>query len=268
LSRRSPRRGQPGPSNISHRRGVAVSEKRSRPSLSPWPKGRRVFARCLETGPAYLSRVVRLRQSRRGTAHRPPGAKHAQRHPQPPLLTQPSPSGLMAADRQLESRPDACSPARERTLCADPPTREQSTLRLSPLVVGRRNPARFPEVDVEMDDGKARLRRSARENVLLPAPAMPVTTTRRPTEIAGPTHSAERSLLIPRWSQASRGGERTGVTGLEPATFGLGGRPFSGRGAGSRTCPAPEPPRGRRRRCRRRLAQGLTPSLSSLRGTA
>ena len=39
--------------------------------------------------------------------------------------------------------------------------------------------------------------------------------------------------------QAFRLLRRTGATGLEPATFGFGDRPFSGRGAGSRARPAP-----------------------------
>ena len=48
---------------------------------------------------------------------------------------------------------------------------------------------------------------SARENVLLPAPAIPVTTTRRPTSrgaepsVIGPTLS-ERDAL-PSWTQAA-----------------------------------------------------------------
>src|ERR1039458_2443571 len=41
------------------------------------------------------------------------------------------------------------------------------------------------------------LAESARENVLLPAPAMPVTTTRRPTEIPGGMSLANRNSVKP-----------------------------------------------------------------------
>ena len=40
---------------------------------------------------------------------------------------------------------------------------EEAPLLLPPLVLGRLHPARFPEVDVEMDDGKARFYRAPRE---------------------------------------------------------------------------------------------------------
>src|SRR4051794_29524169 len=107
---------------------------------------------------------------------------------QAPFIAQPSPGGLIAAGRQLEAGRTLTYPARERTLCADPPrrvkqynrvraleplgqcgvvvavgdpllSREQAALLLAPFVVRRRNPPRFPEVDVEMDDGQPGLRR-------------------------------------------------------------------------------------------------------------
>ena len=153
---------------------------------------------------------------------------------QAPFIAQPPPGGLIAAGRQLEASRTSYT-AREGTPCADPPRRvkehnrvralesldecdvvvavddpllprEQFALLLSPLVVRRRNPPRFPEVDVEMDDGQPSLRRQRpRERARPPAPAMPVTTTRRPTKNAGAIHVAERSLSISRCSQARPG---------------------------------------------------------------
>ena len=126
---------------------------------------------------------------------------------QPPFVAQPSPGRIIAAVGRLETARHA-KPAHERAPCADPPRRveehegvralepkiecdvavndpllasEQGALLLAELVLGRPNPAGIPAVEVEMDDGKAGLRRERRENVLLPAPAMPVTTTRLPT---------------------------------------------------------------------------------------
>ena len=44
---------------------------------------------------------------------------------------------------------------------------EQATLFLTPLLLGRLHPARLPEVDVEMDEGKAGLgRQRSRERAL------------------------------------------------------------------------------------------------------
>ena len=72
---------------------------------------------------------------------------------------------------------------------------DQVTLLLAPLVLRRLHPARFPEVDVEWTTGRPVLADNARENVLLPAPAMPVTTIRRPTENPGGMSLADRITM-------------------------------------------------------------------------
>src|SRR3954453_17765454 len=95
---------------------------------------------------------------------------------QPRFGVKPSPGGLIAAVWELEVSRTLSYPARERAPCADPPrcvekhsrlralepwvesggvvavndpllARKQLSLLLLPLVLGRRNPARFPEVD-------------------------------------------------------------------------------------------------------------------------
>jgi hypothetical protein len=112
------------------------------------------------------------------------------------FVVKPSPGGLIAAGWQREASRTLAYPARERALCADPPgcieehnrvrpldpqvergvivavddpfpSREQFSLLVSPLVLGRRNPPRFPEVDVEMDYGQPGLgRQRSRERAL------------------------------------------------------------------------------------------------------
>jgi hypothetical protein len=115
---------------------------------------------------------------------------------QGPFIVQPSQSRLVAAVRQLEASRTLANPADECSLCADPPWRikdhdrvcplkpkvecalvvavgdplvagEEVALLLAPLILRWLHPARFPEVDVEMDDGKARLgRQRSRERAL------------------------------------------------------------------------------------------------------
>jgi hypothetical protein len=115
---------------------------------------------------------------------------------QRPFFAQPSQSRLVAVVGQLEPNRTPANPADERSPCTDPPWRieehgrvcalepkvecgvvvavedplvagEQASLLLAPLVPGWLHPARFPEVDVEMDDGKASLgRERSREGAL------------------------------------------------------------------------------------------------------
>lgn len=132
---------------------------------------------------------------------------------QAPFIAKPTQTGLVTAVWQLEVNRARSNPTHERAPCADPPpyveehdrvcsleskiergvvvavgdpvvAGEQSLLLLAPLGLGRLGPTRQPEVDVENNDGEAGLRRKRSRERTLPRPAMPVTTTRRPTEIA------------------------------------------------------------------------------------
>src|SRR5215216_3787610 len=105
---------------------------------------------------------------------------------QPPFVTQPSPRRSVAAVGQLTLR--TTQPTHECAYCADPPlrveehnrvrarepqvkrlvivavgnprlAREQRGLHITPLLVRRLDPARLPEVHVQMDRRKAGLRR-------------------------------------------------------------------------------------------------------------
>src|SRR5687767_9958542 len=105
---------------------------------------------------------------------------------QPPFVTQPSPRRSVAAVGQLTLR--TTQPTHERARCADPPlrvekhdrirarepqgkrlvivavgnpllAREQLGLHVTPLLVRRLDPARLPEVYIQMDHWKAGLRR-------------------------------------------------------------------------------------------------------------
>jgi hypothetical protein len=107
---------------------------------------------------------------------------------QRPFIAQPPQSRLVAAVGQLEAKRTLADPADERAPCTDPPRRieehhrvcalkpkieravvvavddplvsaEQSPLLLAPLLLRWLNPARFPKVDVEMDEGEESLSR-------------------------------------------------------------------------------------------------------------
>src|SRR5512133_2240588 len=106
---------------------------------------------------------------------------------QPPFVTQPSPSRIFAADRQLGNL-RTTKPTHERSRCAEPPrcvevhdrirslesqiqrlvivtignpllASEQFGLDITPLRIRRLHPTRFPEVYVQMNHRKAGLRR-------------------------------------------------------------------------------------------------------------
>jgi hypothetical protein len=115
---------------------------------------------------------------------------------QRPFIAQPAQSRLVAAVGQLKASRTLADPAHECSPCTDPPwsievhhrvcalepklkcgvvvavenplvAGDQVALRLAPLVLRRLHLARFPEVDVKMDDGKASLgRERSRERAL------------------------------------------------------------------------------------------------------
>jgi len=105
---------------------------------------------------------------------------------QRPFFPQPAQSRLIATVGKLEANRTLAYPADECSPCTDPPSRieehrrvcaiepkvkcgvvvavenplvagDQVTLLLTPLVCRRLHPARFPEVNVEMDEGKSSL---------------------------------------------------------------------------------------------------------------
>src|SRR3954469_768128 len=159
----SPVRPSPPPGRTRRR----ATRRLGRAGRNGWPIGgpkvaRVCFSRSTNTAPhsgnwlrshADSDSVKAVEES----AHFPPCTKHVERYVirvprkdaelsfslraadspdapgQPPFVAQPSPGGLIAADRQLEAGRTPTDPARQRTLGADPPRRVEEHDRVRPL---------------------------------------------------------------------------------------------------------------------------------------
>ena len=190
----------------------AWNEARAAQHASRASTGSRALVRAPSDEPA--------RYARPGTIHRATAARRTHR-------SRPA----------TRSRPDVVHRARERTPCADPPRRVKKHNRvraLEPLdecdvVVAVDDPLlpreQFALLLLDSSSGvgthpgfqkwTSRWMTGSPSSPTAPAngpkaaPAMPVTTTRRPTKNAGAIHVAERSLSISRCSQARPGASAT-----------------------------------------------------------